>query len=339
MVALWGLLGTDAQRRGFYTVYSCIYLSRRDEKMGKVNMTAFAIVFGFLIVAVLVYGGFSGWFGSGVSQSAVAPNPNPQVPAAVTGTSGQNPSVGLVFVNALTKQSVTATAINYRDASSGRLLGASPTFVQGQSVIPLINASGYIAEEQPPYTVIPGNQQIQGELYQFANETVQLYSNAGTSVIAGTGVTTGAVNDTSFTTQANHKLLLTGNTYKSSGRLFVVLETTSTTNVSSMTLSAIGSANAVASVAVPNCYTNTLSGTPSRMAWEIPAVIGGAQVQYNLQVVAANGNKVQGATYLTVYSEKDGVDSLTGAYLKSGICDSNNAFFNQDKQSFTYYYT
>jgi hypothetical protein len=251
------------------------------------------------------------------------------------GTPGQNPSISYAFVDALTGQSVTANVVNYKKADDGTLLGSSYAGTQGTTVIPLItNTTGYIAAVQPQYTVAGGNQVITGKLYKFANQTIQLYNNAGTATIGGTLGTTG--NDTAFSTQANNRIILTGNTYKSSGRMFVVFEISTTTNVSSVTLSKSGSV--VPTVSVPNCYSNTLSGTPYRAAWELPAIIGGAQETYNLQTLSANGNTVQGKAVFTIYNEKDAVDSLTGAYITSGICDSNNVGTTLGSQTNTYYY-
>jgi len=301
------------------------------DRKGNAWLTVFIV---FALLAVLGGVGYVAMnIGGTTNQAVETPNPSEGVP---TGDCGQNPTLSYAFTNALTGQSVTASATNFKDKVSGNLLGIAPSLAKGQVVTPLINASGYISAVQKDYTVGCGNQQIQGKLYQFANETIKLYNDAGTGQIGGTLGSTG--NDTKFTTQANNKLVLTGNTYKTTGKMFVVYEIGTTTNVSDITLTLNGASSSVSKVAVPNCYTNTLSGTPFRVAWEIPAIVGGTQVTYNLQTTAQSGNTVQGQALLTIYNEKAGVDSLTGDFLESGICDSNNAFFNHDKQINTFYF-
>lgn len=253
-----------------------------------------------------------------------------------TGTTGQNPSVSLAFSNALTKQSISAAIVNYKDAVTGNFLGASPSLAKDQQVIALVNGSGYISAIQPVYTVLPGNQQLQGSLYQFANQTIQIYNNAGTGLIGGSNGATG--NDSISTTLVNNKIVLTGNTYKSSGKIFIVYEIGSTTNISGATLTLQGSNTAIGASSVPNCYTNSLTGTPFRAAWEVPAIVGGTQAVYNLQTVSANGNQIAGQAYLTMYNEHDAFDTLTGASLTSGICDSGNTAYYTSYQANNYWF-
>lgn len=266
-----------------------------------------------------------------------APKVAPVVaPVGGAGTDNVAPSVSLIFTNALTKQSITAIADNYKDANTGNLLGKAYTFVNGAKVIPIVNASGYIRTVQPTYNVVNGPQNIQGQLYQFGNQTIQIYNNAKTGLVGGFLGVTG--NDSVFTTQANNKIILTGNTFKSSGRLFVVYEVSNTTSVASATLTKTGDASAIPSKPVPNCYTNNLTGTPYKVGWELPAIVGGSQVEYNLQTTSASGKAVSGQATLVIYNERDGIDSLTGEYLTSGICDSNNVFYNQDVQPNNHWY-
>lgn len=290
-------------------------------KQGKTS--PWLVLFGIVVVVVLIAAVYVMY---SISQHPTSPGaPGSIVNPATTGCS-QNPSIGYAYTNALTGLSATVAASNFKDKTTGLLLGSDASkFSANQVVTPLINGSGYITKIAPDYTVLCGNQLMQGSVYQFQNETVQLYDSTNVKLIGGTLGST--ANDTKFTTQANNKLVLTGNTYKSSSKMFVVFEISNTANVSSVTLNPIGGSPAATSASVPNCYSNTLSGTPFRAAFEIPAIVGGQQVQYNVNTVSASGNTVQGAAYLTVYNEQDGLDSLTGALLTSGICDSGNKFF------------
>jgi hypothetical protein len=317
----------------------------------KVGTRKTATWIGVILIGVFLLGTYVmptqlAFLGTTLGGTTLAISPQTQATQTQIGTMGQNPTVNFVFVDALTQQSVTASATNVKDASTGALLGATSisttNVAQGQQIIALVNgSSSYIAQVQPTYTVVAGNQQLQGKLYGFQNVTVQLYNNAGTGLIGGANSATniGSVgNDSISSSIINNKILLTGNTFKSSGRLMIIDEFDQTANISSVTLTQLGSNTPIAQVPVPNCYANTLGGTPNRVAWEIPAVVNGVQIAYNLQTVSANGNKLQGARYINFYAEKDAVDSLTGAFLTSGICDSNNVAtsINDNIQSFYY---
>lgn len=315
----------------------------KPRKRFQYSAIALVVVGGVLFLAIPHSGVdyANGSFKTFSVSNPVTPNTPVNTLTGQTGTAGQNPSVGLSFTDAQTGQSIGAVAVNYKDASTQQLLGASPTFVQGTNVIPLIGnrTTPYIAVVQPTYNVVAGAQSIVGKLYRFQNESILLSSSTGTGsngVLGGT--LGGSGNDTSFTTQKNIKVELTGNTFRSSGRLFVIYEVSTTQNVSSVSFTPSGSNTPVAQVTVPNCYTNNLGGTPYKVAFEIPAVIGGSLIDYNLQTVSANGNRVQGGAYLTIYSEQDAVDSLNGNYLTSGICDSNNANTWLDRQINSWYF-
>lgn len=118
----------------------------------------------------------------------------------------------------------------------------------------------------------------------------------------------------------------------------IIFEASNTTSVQSITLSAEDSETPLATATFPSCYQNNLTGTPYRVAWEIPAVVGGTSDWYDLQINALNGNSVSGYAHFGSYAEQDAIDSLTGAILKSGICDSNNAntYSNLQKQQWYY---
>jgi len=285
-----------------------------------------------VLLLVAVVGGGALWMNT--RESAV------QTPSTSgTGTQGQNPAISLAFNDALTGASITAIADNYRNKETGRLIGKSPTFVSGMTVIPLVNASGYVATVQPDYKVVDGNQQITGELYSFVNASVTVFNNLDTGAIGGTMGSVG--NDTATTSTINNRIKLSGTSDKSTSRQFVVFEISNTTTMSSVNLIGVsGSApvGSVASVSVPNCYTNNLTGTPFRQAWEIPAVIDGADAEYKIQSASASSKAISGQATLVIYSERDGVDTKNGAYLTSGICDSDNQFFNEDKQVFNWFY-
>lgn len=285
------------------------------------------IIMAVIFVAVILGGSilYVGTKGSGVGSGD----------EGGLGTSGQNPSVGLSFTDALTGASITAIADNYLDVTDSVLLGKSPTFVSGQKIKPLMNATNYIAQIQPDYTVVDGNQQIRGKLYRFGNATFSLKSNAGTGAIGGTLGSVG--NDTAGTSQFNHEIKVTQSADRSSGRQFVIFELSNTTSVSSLGLSGVAG---IVDKDVPNCFTSNLtSANPYQDAWEIPAFVDDSVLEYlNLKISPASSKAISGQATLHIYSEKDGVDTLTGKYLESGICDSDNQFFNEDKQTISWFY-
>jgi hypothetical protein len=290
--------------------------------MAKGNMIV--VIGGIALVAILALVVYQVFYNTGQTQVVV--NPNPNLGLTGSGTSGQNPSISLVVTDAITGATIGgATAVNYQDSATLGLLGSGYSGVQGQTVIPLLtNTTGFIPRIQSAYTVIGGAQILPGTLYKFANESILISSSTGTGNVGAMGGTLGTTgNDTKFTTLKNINLQLTGNTYKSSGDLFIIFETNATVNVQAATLSQNGVA--VPTMTVSNCYSNNVGGTPFRAAWEVPAVIGGNQANYVLQVTALNGNTVQGLAYLTVISEKDFVDTLTSKFVTSGYCDSNGA--------------
>lgn len=303
------------------------------DKRGKMNSLVTVVLCLSAVVLVIV----------GASQLGLLNKSQTQLGAGTGGGSAgnvvslntQNPSIAFSVVNAQTKQPITANA-TYWKTVDGSLLLPTASFSAGEVITPLLAATGYISEVGKAWTVVAGSQAYVGSMNQFANETIQIYSNAGTSLLSGTLADPGVVNDTQFASQSNNKIILTGNTYKSSGRMFVVAEFSNTQNVSSMTLSNNGAV--VGSASIPNCYTNTLTGTPFRAAWEVPAVVGSAQSTLNLQTSAASGNVAQGKMILSIYNEQDVVDSLNGNFLTSGICDSNNAKTYRDSQYTAFFF-
>ena len=291
-----------------------------------------AVVITVLILLVVASGAYfymSGGFG--VKQTINPNNPTP----GQTGTSGVAPSISLIGTDALTGQSVTIVAENYKDANTNKLLGMNPTFVSGQTIVPIINGTSksYLRQVFPAYKVVDGPQQLTGTVYAFANETIQAYTNAGTGALGPTMLN----NDSAFTSLANNRIVLTGNAFKSSGKIYVVYEVSNVTSVQGATLTLNGASTALTALTVPNCYANNLTGTSYKVGWEIPAIIGGTQQTYNLQTNSLNGKAVSGAAKLTLYNERDGVNTLiapgTDPFLTSGFCDSNNAAYNQDVQS------
>lgn len=291
-----------------------------------------------LLFALPVFLGVSLLSGFG-TQTAPPPASIPSFGSSGSdGQCAQNPVINPIFTDAYTKGSVTSTISQSKDSLSGNLLGGisvssgvmTPSLSGGQKVITLVNASGYIGKIQPEYTVKCGAQNIQGNLDAFQNQTISLYSTSGLGNIGGTLGATG--NDSISAGTTNNKVRLTGNTLKSAGRLFVIYEVNSTRNIQTTALNPIGGAPAPTPVtSVPNCYSNVLSGTPYKMAWEIPAsaVANGAISEYNLQTVAnsLDGGLVKGRAVVTIYNEQDAFDSATGNALTSGICDSQNRFY------------
>ncbi len=299
----------------------------KDEKVTMKDKKAQASVLLIVVLlgVMLAIGGlvFVVYKISGTKQEALSPSGLPVSVVQVNGCP-QNPALTLILKDILTGQSIAGSIANYKDKATGNLLSAAPAFSLDQTVIPMANATGYLTAIQKEHTVTCNNQNVYASLKQQANVTITIWADSGISVIGGNMGTLG--NDTTFTTSHNNKIRLVGTAYRSTGRLMAIYEVGTNTNVSTATLSGpIG--YSITPVTVPNCYTaNITDRTTFKAAWELAPLDNGAVVDLNLQTTAANGNAVSNRSILTIYSEQDGVDSLTGDYLTSGICDSNNRY-------------
>ena len=316
---------------------------RKINKQGSTNWVLPTILF------VLVIGLFAIGYVA-VKQQTYAPdakdttNPNTGATIPTGPDCGNNPAVSYAFSDALQPgTTIAAGGNNFVDASTlsptlqklpgvtVSLLGAAPTFQVGQSVIPIVNATGYIREIQSPYQIVCGNQQLKGDLYAYGNGTISIYNNARTAVLTNSATCT-IINESASTSSLNEEVDITGNTYKSTSTMLVVVEVGTKTNVSSVTLSGANAyAGNVASAAVPAGYSNTLTN-PYVAAFEVPPITAGVKAIYNLNIAAANGNTIQGAVYTTWYAEQGSVDSITGVPF-TGAFDSNNVAKYIDKQT------
>lgn len=303
--------------------------------MGKILWTSIGVLLLIGLVLGLAYGIY--YVGWGKTTQTITPTQGGQCQAGYVLTNGacvlatpstggcsQNPSITLNFRNKVTGASVTALAMNYVDSNTKALLGSSTTgFADGLKVTPLINASGYINIVASDYVVKCGNQQLTGDVYQFTNASIKIYNVDGTGRIGGIMGTTG--NESTFSTSATNKIHLEGASYKTTGKQFVVYEIANTTAIELATLSEGGAL--MPTVSIPNCYTNNLTGTPYRVAWEIPALENGDTKDYYLYTKASNSIPIKGQANLYIYNEQPAIDSLNSALLTSGICDSGNKFY------------
>lgn len=292
------------------------------------------IVVGLLIAAYFFVPGVKNSIGNWGSTGTTTPPPTPTAPNQATQCT-QNPAITPVFTDKYTGGSVTVGLVQAKDSTTNTLLGPvtvssgimTPALTGGSKFTAIVNGTvaangGPLAKILPEYTVQCGSQSLIGQVAVFQNQTIAVKSTNGFNAVGGTLGATG--NDSISSTLTNNEIKLTGNPFKTSGKMFIIYEINTTTNVASTTLTLSGSSTPIPLVAVPNCYSNTLSGTPYRGAWEIPAVDNGALVVYNLQTAGQGSNKVAGRAVLTIYNEQDAFDSLTVAPLTSGICDSHN---------------
>jgi hypothetical protein len=298
------------------------------KKNKKANTFVTSIIVISMIALVLMVGFAIYEFRPSSQQTNGGVNvPNPSNPAvSSTSCQGSNPSYTIQGTDALTGGSVTMgirNAIN--KGAGGGLLGANPTLGKDMIITPIINASGYLPEIKSDWTIACGPNTVPETLYQFQNESApQVYNNAGTGVFSGN-----LTNETVFTTQANNKITLTGNTFRSTGNLLVIVEVSNVTSVQAVNLNQVGGSVSATPTTTPGCYSPLLPGNSFKASFEIPAsaTLNGGVANYNINTVASAGLSISGREAVTVCNEQIGIDSLNSKILTSGICDSGNKYF------------
>lgn len=283
------------------------------------------------IVALLVVGGLfyktSGT--ASVSGPAQAPSQSGAASCAYA------PTVTISGTDALVASTTaTPTTVNY--IVNGKYLGTSAPAVTSGDVWTIVgDLNGYLADQQT-LTVACGANKIVATPYAYANATVtikdDLVSSSNTLTNGG-----GANNATAAAagSSRNFPVIIQGTSQKSTGKLFWIIESpaSSQSNISTMAVTCNGAQ--LPNVAIPNGASATNSGS-SRIAVEVPAVVGASQTNCNLQIVNSATGTVKGTVLNTFYAEQTFVDA--DGKVQTGIYDSssngNNAAKYQDKYTY-----
>jgi hypothetical protein len=224
--------------------------------------------------------------------------------------------------------SIGGLTVSYR--KNGVYVGTTAPTVQKGDSISFIAGNATTVDQifDPAYTVDCGNNPKEITLKTYANATIQVTPDTliGTGQYLSNAATGGAANDTKTSSggSRNNVIRFVGNDKKTTGKMLIVVELSSPTNVSIVAMSG------ATSVPVPNGYTRQLTNGYAA-AFEIPSQDGVSPASYNLQMSANTGYIIQGAVYTTVYAEQAFVD--TDGSFKVGAFDSLNAAKWQDKQT------
>lgn len=278
-------------------------------KQGKRKISGGAFALGFGIVAVLVLLSYMAFFRTG--QTIIGPGADTGVGCNV------NPSMSVVATDALVaSQNISPTSFFYR--VNDVYVGTSyATPANGDRVEVIADLTGYLASKASFKVHCGPNNVPMNAFYAYSDPTVSIYSDAGTSILSDN---TFLVNETAIAAgggSKNWKVHMVGVSQKSSGKIFMVVElpSGSATNVTSSGVSFSG----LTQVAVPNGVAST-NTNPTRVAYELPALVNGEVRDYNLQVNTIAGKGLTGTVIVNFYAEQNFVES-DGSF-KEGIFNS-----------------
>jgi hypothetical protein len=142
--------------------------------------------------------------------------------------------------------------------------------------------------------------------------------------------TGGAVNLSAVNTgsTARVKLELVANSNQDSGDLVIVVETSSTANVSEIVLSG------ASKTTTPSFYTQSATGTAVQ-AFEISSLNNNAEFMNTLSIVPKASKDINGAVYVTVYSKQAFPD--TDGSIKVGIENSQGTNKYEDTYDYDFF--
>ena len=252
-----------------------------------------------------------------------------------TGTSGancaQNPAISTTGVDALVASS-NVTPANVQYIANGVFKGTYTSPVYGDKVTVLADPLGYLAA-QADIVAGCGNNYASFNFYSYANATVLIKNDAGTAVLRN-AVDGNGQNETQMTGLKNWQVTLTGNSQKSTGKMFFYLEmpTNSAANMSTAKLSCDNGVT-VTPATIPNAIGSTGTNT-YRTAFEVSALVDGAKTTCNLQASLIGGTTLDGAVYTKIYAEQKFVD--TDGTVKEGIYNALNTAKYQDSYSYNF---
>lgn len=279
-----------------------------------------------ILLAVLLVG--AGVVTKGFQSFSIAGGDNTGTATVTQSTANtdcaRDPTISLSVNDALNKgKSVTfGTAYRVKSATGTEYTSASYTapagYQVGDKVAVMLNASGYITQSFDPAEVPCGTSNFAYLLTAYQAPTVTVYqdytllSNSLAGTVNGSKISSG-------TKQLTVKL--SGNNQKSSGKMVYVVELSTTQNVSNTGV-ALYDKNGVAQkiVSVPGFYANHLS-SPRVVAFELPAVVGGAEASYTLALTPSNNKMIQGAVYTRAYVEQAFIE--TDGTFSFGVEDAD----------------
>lgn len=225
-------------------------------------------------------------------------------------------------VDAYNKGTSITVGQTYRVA--GAAVGTTlPSLANGDKVQALINATGYVDFVTDTITVkcgankftLDGSPEL--SIVDQSDPTVTIKEDSTTLSDSATGGTSNASN---IAAGASYSYLVKfqGVDKKESADMLYVVELASTVNVSSVTMTDRATGKLVPTASVPDLYSNALSGSPYRVAFEVPSVEGAINKEYDLNVAAAGDHMISGAVYTTAYT-KQAFQEADGTFVKSGV--------------------
>ena len=137
--------------------------------------------------------------------------------------------------------------------------------------------------------------------------------------------------------QRNFPVIFQGTSQKSTGKIFWVVESPAAQGINTSMISATCNGAPLPAVAIPAGVTAANAGS-YRTAFEVPAVVNGAQTVCNLQITNTATGTVVGKVLNTFYAEQAFVNA--NGVVETGIYDStpngNNAPKYQDKYTYDF---
>ena len=228
---------------------------------------------------------------------------------------------------------INTSAVSYQYVANGKYVGTSYTPIYGDKITVLASLSGYLPNEQTVVSAVCGPNPVQFAFKSYDNATITIKQDAKNGASALTNdIAGGTVNATAITSGGSTSLpvLIEGNTQKTTGKIFMVVElpTGSASNVSS---ASFNGGSQVSSI--PTCLSSS-NANSYRVAYEIPASDGYTSNTYNLAISTNAGKILEGGVRTTYYAEKKFVDA--DGQVKEGVCDSNNNAVYQDMYSYNF---
>jgi len=234
-------------------------------------------------------------------------------------------STGILTVNELSAiaggtapTSATITAGVNGGAISTSVTSGTTTFPVGSEVVVLVSDTDSI-DKSFKFVMPCGGKTLDAKLFYSSSDNPSIEwqdknSNTLSDAIAG-----GATNISDVTAGGvmKVKLILTGTSLESSGDGIIVLEfpAGSEANISSVTLGSL------TQVTVPKVYTK-LTAAGKVVAFAVPAVIGGTEAEYALNVQLESAKDLAGGVYTDWFGGQEFIDDdlIT---IGSGVEDSD----------------
>lgn len=301
-------------------------------KAGKINpMTAIVVVAlaAFLLIGLLVSGKLGGT--ATVTQGG-------QVPAQTAGASNAcayQPTVTVSGTNALVVSTqATPTTVNY--IVNGKYLGTSaPAVSAGDEWTVVADLNNYLADVQT-LRVACGSNKILSTPYAYADATVTVKDDSITS--SNTLTNGGGANNATAANaggQRNFPVIFQGTSQKSTGKIFWVVESPASQGINTSMMSATCNGAPLSAVAIPAGVTAANAGS-YRTAFEVPAIVNGAQTVCNLQITNTATGTVKGTVLNTFYAEQAFVNA--NGVVETGIYDTTPNGNNAPKYQSSYSY-